>query len=285
MKIPRYWAKESHQVRDADGRIYSFTCWRWSDTSGDEARGQAKARAMELARKFLSHERLDRYPYGERPLREEIIEAIRGRENREIGIITRNAYGALVLNAAQVMFIDIDFPRESGLTAFLRTVRKRFGAAVLSPEEERLRGIEQWARMNPGWGMRVYRTFGGFRCLITDRVFDPTKESTLEVLKGLKSDPLYIRLCLRQECFRARLTPKPWRCGTTQPPSRYPWETSEAELKYRRWETEYRRATSKYTTCKLVKEIGGSRQMHPDVEIILSVHDRLSCLGADRKLG
>lgn len=283
MNIPRYWAKEMHAVRDLQGKVRSFACWRWSDTSIEEAREAAKALVMEIARKFLAHEKLDRYSYGERPLREEIIEVIRNRGNEAVAVVTRNAYGALVLNAARVMFVDIDFPRESGLKSFLRTVRKRFGTTALSPEADRLREIEQWTRTNPTWSMRVYRTFGGFRCLVTDRVFHPARESTLEVLRSLHSDPLYIRLCQRQECFRARLTPKPWRCGIEKPPSRYPWETQEAERKYRQWESRYRLAASRYTTCNLVKHIGSS-QIHPDPDLILSVHDRLACLGADRKL-
>lgn len=189
MNIPRYWAKEMHAVRDLQGKVRSFACWRWSDTSIEEAREAAKARVMEIARKFLAHEKLDRYSYGERPLREEIIEVIRNRGNETVAVVTRNAYGALVLNAARVMFVDIDFPRESGLKSFLRTVRKRFGTTALSPEADRLREIEQWTRTNPTWSMRVYRTFGGFRCLVTDRVFHPARESTLEVLRSLHSDP------------------------------------------------------------------------------------------------
>lgn len=283
MNIPRYWAKETYEVRDAQGKARSFACWRWSDTSVEEARGRAKARAMEVARKFLSHERLDHYAYGERPLREEIVEEIRNRDSEEVAVVTRNAYGAIVLNASRVMFVDIDFRKESRLASLLTRVRKRFDKAALSQEEKHAQRIEQWARMNPTWGMRVYRTFGGFRCLITDRVFDPTAESTLEILRSLQSDPLYIRLCQRQECFRARLTPKPWRCGIQKPPSRYPWENQEGERKYRQWEHRYRLAASRYTTCKLVKHIGSS-QIHPDVDVILAVHDRLACLGADRTL-
>jgi hypothetical protein len=59
VKIPRYWAKETHEARDAQGRLRAFACWRWSDASVEEARREAKARAIEIARKFLSHERLD----------------------------------------------------------------------------------------------------------------------------------------------------------------------------------------------------------------------------------
>jgi hypothetical protein len=283
MKIPKYWAKGTHEIRDSDGRPRSFTCWRWSDASVEDAREQARARAVEIARKFLSHERLDRYSYGERPLREEIIEAIRTREGKEIAVITRNAYGALVLNSPQVAFIDIDLPEEDSLKSFFRAVQRRFGRMVPSPEDTCLLGIAQWVQRNPGWCMRVYRTFGGFRCAVIDRVLDPTTESTLEVLRSLNSDPLYIRLCQRQECFRARLTPKPWRCGIAKPPSRFPYEGSEAEVECRKWETKYQLAASRYTTCKLVKQIGEGR-MHPEADLVLSVHDRLSCLGEDRRL-
>jgi len=146
MKIPKYWAKGTHEIRDSDGRFRSFTCWRWSDASVEDAREQARARAVEIARKFL-----------------------------------------------------------------------------------------------------------------------------------------YIRLCQRQECFRASLTPKPWRCGIAKPPSRFPYEGSEAEVECRKWETKYQLAASRYTTCKLVKQIGEGR-MHPEAELVLSVHDRLSCLGEDRRL-
>jgi hypothetical protein len=283
VKIPRYWAKETHEARDAQGRLRAFACWRWSDASVEEARREAKARAIEIARKFLSHERLDRYAYGERPLREEIIEVIRSRDREEVRVVTRNAYGALVLNAARAMFIDIDFPKEPVLKSLLTRVRKGFDRTLLSQEERHIQRIEGWARENSTWGMRVFRTFGGFRCLVTDRVFDPAGESTLDILRRLESDPLYIRLCQRQECFRARLTPKPWRCGIQNPPSRYPWETPGEESEYRRWEDRYQLAASRYTTCKLVREIGAGR-IHPDVERILSLHDRLACLGANRLL-
>jgi hypothetical protein len=53
VKIPRYWAKATHEARDAQGRVRSFACWRWSDASVAEAGEHAKARAMEIARRFL----------------------------------------------------------------------------------------------------------------------------------------------------------------------------------------------------------------------------------------
>ena len=65
MHFPRFWAKGT-----SDGAV----CWRWSDTSQADAQQQADRRAGELAALLASGQRLDRYSYGDRPLREEILE-------------------------------------------------------------------------------------------------------------------------------------------------------------------------------------------------------------------
>ncbi len=95
-------------------------------------------------------------------MREEIVDVIKGSDGRESAIVTRNGYGALVLNAARVMFIDIDFDmkvKSGGLSGLFRQLGGK-GAAP-SPVDEHLARIEEWARRNPQWSMRVYRTFGG----------------------------------------------------------------------------------------------------------------------------
>jgi hypothetical protein len=91
-------------------------------------------------------------------------------------------------------------------------------------------------------------------------------------MRALGTDPLYLKLCIGQGCFRARLTPKPWRCGISKPPSRYPWDSLEAERWYRDWERRYEVAADRYATCRLV-ETRGSGWPHPDIQRLLSVHD------------
>jgi hypothetical protein len=91
-----------------------------------------------------------------------------------------------------------------------------------------------------------------------------------------------VKLCRGQGCFRARLTPKPWRCGIGKPPSRYPWETVQAERVYREWEETYDRAAAGYTVCRLVREIG-ERALHPDIAPIVALHDRMAC--STREMG
>ncbi len=283
MNIPRYWAKETQQLRDWGGKAFAITCWRWSDTSVEEARRLCRQAVLEIARKLLSGEKLDRYTYGERPLREEIIEEITDHENQIIAVITRNAYGALVLNAANVMFIDIDFEHEGLAVRLHAFIRRLFGTRTPNQEELLVQKIELWAETHPEWGIRVYRTRAGLRCLVTHTLFDPTQKSTVDILQSFQSDPLYIRLCRDQASFRARLTPKPWRCGADKPPSRYPWENQAAETTYRDWETRYALAASDYTVCKLIRDIGNG-QWHPDVETIVSIHDRHACSDQDLEL-
>ncbi len=174
------------------------------------------------------------------------------------------------------MFIDIDFPEKGlgGMAAGL--LRGLFGAAPPKPEEAPLRLISAWAAQRPDVGLRIYRTLGGLRCLITNVPFHPAGSDAQAILSDLKSDPLYIRLCRAQECFRARLTPKPWRCGIKQPPPRYPWPDSPTEMRFRQWEQQYEAAARSYMTCRLIQEIG-PRDVHPEIAPVLDLHDQLAC--------
>jgi len=278
MKIPKYWAKSTARVRGDRGE-FDLTFWRWSDVSQAEAAQAADARARDVAARFTSFDKLERYGYADRPLREEIIESIVGSDGREAAVLTRNSYGALILNAARVMFIDIDFDAQAKSSP----LRRLMGKSAPSPLAQQLARLEDWARQRPQFSLRVYRTFGGLRGLITNELFDPTDAGSIQILQSLNSDPLYVRLCRAQECFRARLTPKPWRCGVGNPPSRYPWSSSGAELAYRQWERVYEYAANRYTTCELIKEFG-STSMPSDVARIVALHDRYACRGADLEL-
>ncbi len=113
MKIPKYWAKSSQAVQQSGGQPYQVVTWQWSDVSWEEAQHKADDRVREVADKVRSGVQLDRYGYGERPLREEITQGVTNNPGREVAIVTRNLYGALVLNAENAMFIDIDFSDKS----------------------------------------------------------------------------------------------------------------------------------------------------------------------------
>jgi hypothetical protein len=241
MHFPRFWAR---------GRSGPATCWRWSDTSRDDAQHQADARAVELERLFASGKPFDRYTYGDRPLREEIVHAVGD------AVVTRNLYGALVLNTGRAMFIDIDSEHESHARSALRA----------------------WAARHAELGVRVYRTAAGLRGLVTSHTFDPKSEQALALLRDADSDPLYVMLCKAQSSFRARLTAKPWRCAMRPPPARWPFEDSAGEQRFRAWQAEYERASSRYSACELIETLGVGGD-HPEVAAIASLHDAQACGG------
>jgi hypothetical protein len=253
----------------------------------DAALRQAREAAERAAAAVERGRPPERYGYADRPLREEIVQEIGG-ANGPAAIITRNAYGALVLNTSRVMFADVDY--HPGMNPFTgdggaslgETFSNLWGRlrgkppAATSARDERLLGqFGEAARSRPGLGIRVYRTAGGFRLLVTTETFNPLSDEAHELLSSFDSDTLYRRLCRVQECFRARLSAKFWRCGAEKPPSRFPWADAETEAEFRRWEQDYHAHANQYATCELVQTIGES-SVHPDVAPILETHDRLT---------
>jgi len=283
MNIPKYWIKESQDLADVSGRPFLAQCWGWSNISNGEARKRARDAIEEITRKIRNNERLDRYSYGKRPLREEIVESITNGKNKLVAVITRNGYGALILNTTRVMFVDIDFEPEGLIEKMTFSIRKLLGQPILAQQDKHIQRLNLWMRANPRWEMCVYRTKAGLRCLVTHDTFDPSLTSTIEVLESLGADPLYVTLCKNQESFRARLTPKPWRCGLGNPPNRYPWDSEPEEQKFRRWEEGYQHAISSFTTCQLISEVSQIRQ-HPEVTMIKALHDRYACINDNFRL-
>ena len=280
MKIPKYWGKGTAQGMDRKGKTMSFSCWHWSELSEDDAREKAQAKAALVLSKYISEEKLNAYSYGERPMREEIVQVVSDRDNHELALVTRNSYGALVLNASKAMFMDIDLAPESltqrlaGFLGGLLGREKKPGPEALALEE-----IHRFRHKHPDLDLRVYRTFAGLRCLCTNLTFDPAQPSTMEMMKELNCDPLYVKLCRQQECFRARLTPKFWRCDLPAPPARYPFESAAAEKKFREWEQNYNQVSTEYAVCKMVTKIGQA-PIHPEIQPILSLHDKF-CLSGE----
>jgi hypothetical protein len=286
MKIPKYWATSTQAARAPDGQAYRLAVWQWSDTSLGEAQQRAGDKARELAQKVQAGAALNRYAYDERPLREEILQGITApsaRAGAEVGVVTRNKYGARVLNATRAMFIDIDFGEQGGGASLTEQLGRLLGRGPADPAEAYLARVSAWARQRPDLGLRVYRTFGGLRCLVTNQVFDPSGPESRAILQALGSDPLYVRLCQAQACFRARLTPKPWRCGVTPPPNRYPWSDASAEARYRAWQQRYEAAIRPYAVCKLLTTLGPA-ETHPEVEPVLALHDEATHAAEQRPL-
>jgi hypothetical protein len=283
MRFLRYWAKASTSTTGRDGRRLEFACWRGSDLSVEDARAAAQRAAEDVAaRAALASEPLRAYAYGDRLLREEIVRSAGG-DGERAAVVTRNSFGCLVLNTAGVLFVDVDLPRPSsgGVGGWLGRLFGRGGSTAQSdgPQAVALAKLEAWLRRNPGYGFRVYRTRGGLRYLETSRLFDPTSDEAATLLGELGCDPLYMRLCRSQQSFRARLTPKPWRCGLATPPSRFPHETLEREAAFQQWLRSYDASCARYAVCEPLPSVGDDFR-NADVAPVVELHDEATRSGS-----
>jgi hypothetical protein len=278
MHFPKFWAKGSRQGTDSEGRPRRFECWRWSDDSEAIATASADEAARRLVEKAATGEfPPDFYGYTDRPLREESIREIRTQRGDLSGVITRNSYGCLVLNTERVMFVDIDIPglehaRRDRPGFFARLFGAKSRDELIEPIIKR---AQVFAYSNSSWGWRAYETRAGVRLLATHRLFDAADSTTARVFAEMDADPLYCKLCEVQKSFRARLTPKPWRCDLANPPVRWPYESPEIEEQFNNWEANYLSAAGEHATCRFLRIIGNDA-VHPEVQSVIGIHDELS---------
>jgi hypothetical protein len=280
MKIARYWAKTSIEAKLPGKPSFPVCCWGASNVSLGQAKENAKARARNVLNHFGKSDRgFNRYLYSDRMLREEIIREFPDSSRSIAYAVTRNTYGALVLNTSKVLFADIDLEPESawtGLKRMLGLVRQSQADAVLET-------IQEWSATRPERGLRIYRTFNGYRLLLTDALFDPTGQESQQLLESLGSDELYLKLCRAQESFRARLSPKPWRINLENPPCRFPYDESEKRMRHHDWVSKYELSSKDYAICRLVLELG-NKTVHPEVKPVIQLHDLYCRVDVDKPL-
>jgi hypothetical protein len=280
MKLARYWTRESGEATGLDGRRVSVVARGWSNESLAAARELARTTARRLAERLAGgRAEPERYPYGERPLPEPVLREFRSGAGADpSAVVTRNAYGALVLNARELMFVDIDrddTPSAAPVAGLVSGIRSLFGKAPpASPKAENpvLAGVQRVAESN-GLAARVYKTAAGYRAIITNVHLDAGSGSSEGLLQQFDADPLYVRLCRMQQSFRARLTPKPWRCGLRAPAVSFPYDTPEDESRFRAWEATYASTASRYATCRYVATFGDAR-IAPEFEDLVHYHDQ-----------
>lgn len=284
MNFPRHWAKAA-----AD----KFECWRWSDVGAEDARAQAETAVRAIAERARnSGLPPDHYGYPDRPLREEVLREFRNGAGELTAAITRNAPGCQVLNTARAMFVDVDFEenpfRAASNVDFFGALKRLFSPAA--PKKDANNTIDRamaaarvWNGAHRGWGWRVYRTKAGVRLLATHDVFEPDSPLTAQVFQTLGADPLYRRLCAAQKSFRARLTPKPWRCGLQPLRVRWPWASRNHEAQFAEWERQYTGTTQNFATCALVEALGNA-EIHPEIQPLVAIHDEITRVGQPKEL-
>lgn len=313
MIVPEYWAEARRQHR-RNGKQITVRRFGWSDISTAQAETMAESRAEEaLQRAVAGQSVLRREPKvaynGAQgvPIREEIL------ARQGDVVITRNAYGARCLNSPDVLFADIDFRTtgstkakfalffamagaaallgwhfHSWATAAVLTVLAMFLAGAIADTFVRLRSrarggplrlararIVRFVESHPAWSLRVYRTPSGLRVLATHQPFQPSDAAVQEFFSAIDADPLYVRMCLNQQCFRARLSAKPWRIGVASHMKPRPgvWPVRPERLRDRaRWVAAYESRAADFAACTFLESLG-SGVTHPKVDQVLALHD------------
>ena len=332
VNIPKYWEMKD-VCFDIDGDEVGCYVWGYSDGDPEIARQmiQEKIPKVEEAirRSWAGSDRNDhdhqaewRRYYHVDAIREQRLEDF-SPDGEEIAVITRNGYGAKIINCPEVMFVDIDTDEEdegnyppvpdhwSGQPGCLAGLFGGEGDADPNPESLRseaeeasprpalsqskvmaLNLVKKYAESNPGSGFRIYETTLGLRLIATNQLYDPASDSTMEILQALDCDELYMRLCRVQKCFRARLTPKPWRIGHKSPPAgnrnpnnpcnpRSPTPAKDPE--YIRWLESYEARSDSYQACHFIEKIG-MEAPEPSIKEVVRVHDEHCGVNGDLQL-
>jgi len=173
-------------------------------------------------------------------------------EDEEENIISRNYYGAEILNCKKLFITDVDTEvKHEGLNKIIAAI------------EEYSEGC---------W--RVYETRNGFRVFRTDCFIKPDSALAHVMFNLFDSDDMYVKGCLDQLCYRARLTPKPERIGVAE---KFPKGTTAED-----WLKEYKSLTRGYSVCRLAYIYSLPKECE-EIRSILSIHDEY-VLNGDRPL-
>jgi len=291
----------------------------WSNIGLEDAQACADERTRDALERILAGEKLPRrdrklsYNGADGvPIREEIVS-----EHGDV-IVSRNIYGALCLNTPDVLFGDIDADEGGRLKTgwksaaalatavvtvviFIPAGIARMAAIiavfvvwakVMLDRQKATRAVEKEERMaaikkrvedfmadRPEWRLNLYRTPAGLRVLALHRTFDPHESEVTAFFDTLECDPVYARMCRKQHCFRARVSPKPWRIGIRPRPAI--WPVAEDRLPARRdWIAKYETAARSHASCRFLVALG-SGPVDPKAAAVLELHDRLCRSGSD----
>ena len=140
-----------------------------------------------------------------------------------------------------------------------------------TPPRRQMSKVWRWQKSRPG-PATIPNGAGGFtgpapglRLLATQGLVEADSDLAEGVFEALGADPLYRKLCKTQKCFRARLTPKPWRCGIHRKPQRWPWLDAKQETRFQKWEAQYLSYSANWATCEFIRQIGNAT-VHPEVQ-------------------
>lgn len=127
---------------------------------------------------------------------------------------------------------------------------------------------------------RLYKTPAGFRIIATHETISPSDSVVADWFKYFHADANYARLCDSQQCFRARLTAKPWRMSEVMQESKlertiptkdfYFIDNNESQDSEQRkklaarqqWIIDYDKFAKGYKACKYIESFAGNKKVN-----------------------
>ena len=240
MNLFKFWTSEKATIL-IEGETREIHVWGGSNVSVEEAKVRAREKAGLIQRRVNGDH--DVFRGYEADIREEVLKVI-----DEKTVISRNRYGAQVLNVESLMILDIDKPKFELASIFKRGPK--------DPKEKIYEMVRKFAA-SPKYdmfGFRIYETFQGARVIVLGRDFDAREGDTQSMMRDFNTDPLYALLCHKQNCYRARLTPKPARMKMKGFRVHYPRETEDP--KFTQWLKEYEYQSRNFSVCKFIEQVG-----------------------------
>lgn len=153
----------------------------------------------------------------------------------------------------------------------------------------------------PKESFRLYETPAGFRIIATHDTIAPSDNLVAAWFEYFHADTSYVRLCQAQQCFRARLTAKPWRMSQVENnelakdiPAKDFWFAEDNSVEKtstqqrqdlesgkesrKQWITYYDQYAKHYRACRYIETFSGfdaGHQLeHQVIRTFIDWHDR-----------
>ena len=143
--------------------------------------------------------------------------------------------------------------------------------------------INNFLQENNDFAFNIYQTPLGFRLITLQDTFSANDEKTQLCFNQLPVDSCFAKLCQVQNCFRARVTAKPWRIEqdkhsqqNIEPriPNRYFWLNNDKTKQRNEWLHTYHQLAKNYSACHFIKRAGNSNT-HKQVAKVVQLHNDL----------
>ena len=265
MKYFKFWVKEPFEIR-VGNQVETIKLLVGSNVSKAVAAEEGALRAKVIEERIAQRQLKPLNEY-DAAIKEHVAQIIDDKN-----IVTVCRYGAKIWNTTQYTILDLDQYRKSWFDIFKPLRKLSLKERIVFKFEENLTRYPQL-----GGDFRVYETAKGIR-VICRTYLDPAERAHTNLLHKLNVDWLYVQLSNKQKCYRARLTPKPYRMRIKTIKLKTPLDCETQA--YENWAKDYDYAAQQFSVVRLVKTIGRDFSREPAIEY----HDQMANLTRGCKL-